>query len=436
MLKALPQFSVKTAIKSIPLTLRKPTVQKISTAMFTQGMLSLSNFVVGFAVAKHATKSEYGIYVVLFSIMGIVGNYQNALINSPLTVIAPKKESHEKIQFISGLAFGQWIVFIPISVISIIIISFYSYLYKDITTLKYSLVVILATLSYLFREFIRTVNYSKMRTNLLLKMDTFFLVFIALGILVLVFSNMVTSSLSMTILGAGYVFAAVVGIYLSNDKYRINSESIKNAFRETWNYSSWALVGVTSDIFKNQGYIYVVSAILGLDKIAEISAARLFLMPVGLFVASSGKIILAKGSDILNTAGSGKFRMFVFSITIFLVLVWLSYTMGLLVMVDYLISFLGSKYGNIHYLIMLWGGFFLIYSLRYSITTALVACAEFRNMATYDVISAIITVVSCLVLTHLFGAYGTIVSLIVGELALLLFASSRLLYYWNNKSLA
>lgn len=413
--------------------IRRPSVQKISTAMFTQSMLSLSNFVVGFAIAKFATKSEYGIYVILFSIMGIIGNYQNALINSPLTVLLPKKESREKVQFISGLAFGQWLIFLPVSVVALIIASIYAYIYYDITILKYVFVLSVATLAYLFREFIRTVNYSKMQIHLLFKMDAFFVVLIALGVLTLIVFQHVTSSLSISILGSGYFTAAVLGLLYSKDSYKINWKSIRDAFSETWSYSCWALVGVTSDIFKNQGYIYIVSAMLGLDRIAEISAARLFLMPIGLLVASSGKIILAKGSDILNATGVDRFKKFVFLISLFLLLVWLSYSLGLFVLLDYLISFLGGKYGNIHYLILLWGGFFLIYSLRYSITTALVACAEFKKLAKYDVISAIITVTSCLILTQLLGGYGTIASLIVGELSILLFALSRLLSFLEQK---
>lgn len=419
---------MKEAIKSIPIILRKPALQKISTAMFTQSMLSMANFVVGFAVAKFATKSEYGIYVILFSIMGIAGNYQNALINSPLTVLLPqKKESHDKVIFVSGLFYGQWLIFLPVSVATLFISSSYAYIYHDSTILKYACALSVATLAYLFREFIRTINYSKMQIQLLVKMDTLFVALISLGVWMLIVFQHVTSTLSILVLGTGYLITAAFGMVLSNDKYQITGKSIRDAFGETWNYSSWALVGVTSDIFKNQGYIYLVSAMLGLDKIAEIAAARLFLMPIGLFVASSGKIILAKGSDILNAAGHDRFKKFVFSISLFLFIIWLSYSLGLLGLLDYLISFLGGKYANIHYLILLWVGFFLVYSLRYSITTALVACAEFKKLATYDMVGAIITVSSCLILTQMFGGYGTIASLIVGELYILIIASSRLL---------
>ena len=90
---------------------RRPVVQKFSGAMFTQGMLSGVNFAIGFLMVKYATKSEYGTYVILFSIIGILGNYQNALINTPLTVLSPKKESTEKESFLSGLGFGQWVFF-------------------------------------------------------------------------------------------------------------------------------------------------------------------------------------------------------------------------------------------------------------------------------------------------------------------------------------
>jgi len=74
-------------------------------------MLSGVNFAIGFLMVKYATKSEYGTYVILFSIIGILGNYQAALINNPLTVLLPPKTSTERESFLSGLGFGQWFFF-------------------------------------------------------------------------------------------------------------------------------------------------------------------------------------------------------------------------------------------------------------------------------------------------------------------------------------
>lgn len=423
---------MKVLINFIHKFLQRPVVKKFSGAMFTQGMLSLANFMVGILVVKYAAKSEYGMYVILFSIIGILGNYQNALVNTPLTVLAPKKESAEKCLFFSGLGLGQWLLFLPLIIFAIIIVTIYSFIHHDFTMLKYVLALSIAISTFLLREFIRTVNYSNMRIHLIVKMDMVFVFFVALGMGILVVFDNVTSSFAITVLGIGYFLAAVFGYFSAGDIYTINWNSIKNSFRETWEYSRWALVGVTSDIFKNRGFIYVASAFLGLEKVAEISAARLFLMPVGLFVASSGKVTLAKGAEILNTKGVDRFKKFIFLTSSFLIIVWMSYVLGLWFFFDFLISFFGEKYKNIEGLVLLWGILFIIYVLRYSVTNALIVCKEFKVLAKYDVISAIVVIILCLILTKTSGSSGVVISLIVGESLTLLLATPRLLMFFKK----
>ena len=148
-------------------SLEKKSFKNYLSAIFTQGMLSLTNFMIGFSLARYSTKSDYGLYVILYSIIVMVGNYQNALVNSPLTVLSPQKNEKEKISFLSGLGFGQWLFFIPFITLTLIVFSVYSFFSQNYILLKYIFILSFATSTFLFREFIRTINYSKLRINLL-----------------------------------------------------------------------------------------------------------------------------------------------------------------------------------------------------------------------------------------------------------------------------
>ena len=94
------------------------SVQHVFWAMFTQGLLSVVSFLIGFVIAVKAQKAEYGLYVLLFSIIGIFGNYQNAIVNTPLTILMRKQENEKT--FIGSFALGQWIVLVPLIIIMII----------------------------------------------------------------------------------------------------------------------------------------------------------------------------------------------------------------------------------------------------------------------------------------------------------------------------
>jgi len=401
--------------------------------MFTQGLLSLTNFVVGLCVAKYAEKSEYGIYVILFSTLGIVGNYQNALVNNPLTVLIHRKGGEEKPLFVSGLGFGQWLFFFPLALLSLVIALIYASLQQDFTIVNYLLVLGLASSTYLLREFLRTVNYAKMRIHLVVKMDAIFVVSVALGLGILVGLDRVTSTVSIAILGIGYLLPSAFGYVYAGDLYVLKWESIRKAMAETWQYSKWAMISVSSYMLQNRGYIYIVSVALGLQDLADISAARLFLMPLGLIVDSSGKMMLAKGAEVLNVEGVRRFKRFVLSVTGFLFLLGVVYG-GLLWLTHPVLitSVFGDKYGNLSGLIFLWGINFLIYSLRYPINTALMACGEFKTLAGYDVLGGIITTVTCFILTGAIRGPGAIIALTIGEMILLSLNMPKLILFFRR----
>lgn len=426
---------MELAIKSLIQISRRPVVQKLIGSMFTQGLLSMTNFALGLTVAKYASKSEYGIYVILFSVMGIVGNYQNALINTPLAVLFYKKELKERDLFVSGLGVGQWLLFLPLIIVTLIIVIMYSFIYKEFTIIKYAFVLSAATFTYMIREFIRAVNYSKMRINLIIKMDLFFVLCVSLGIFILIALHRVTSSFSITILGVGYLFSAIFEYLSVRDVYVVNWPAIKNAFIEIWHLAKWSLISVSSYMLQNRGYIYIVSATLGLHELADISAARLFLMPLGLILQSSNQIIIAKGAQLLNSGSESvdRFKKFILLITAFLFSIWTVYIIFLWLFNSYLVTnFLGDKYSNLHGFIFLWAVSFLLESIRSPLNRALMACKEFKVLANYDVISAIVTTVACLVLTGYIRGYGAITALILGEFTLLLFNVVKFIKFFKQ----
>jgi O-antigen/teichoic acid export membrane protein len=414
--------------------LRKPVVRLFSGAMFTQGLLSMTNFIVGVCVAKYADKNEYGIYVLLFSTIGMVGSYQNALVNNPLTVLVNKKEPIEKALFVSGLGFAQWLFFFPIVIVAMIVGLMYSLSHKDFTIIKYVLIVLLVSSTYLVREFLRTVNYAKLRIQFIVKMDVIFVLSVVLGLGILVGLKKVTGSISIGILGIGYFLPSLFGYVYAGDMYVLDWGSMKGAIRETWAYSKWAIISVSSYMLQNRGYIYILSAALGLQELADISAARLFFMPLGLIIDSSGKMILAKGAEVLNVEGLRRFKKFVLSITGFLMLLGALYG-GLLWFIHPVLitSVLGDKYANLSEFIFLWGIYFFIYSLRFPINSSLMVCGEFKALAGYDVLGAILTCATCLILVGVIKGSGAIMALAMGELVLLSLNAPKLLGYFKKK---
>lgn len=389
-------------------------------------MLSVISFAVSFSVAKYGLKSEYGLFVILFSIFEVVGNYQAALITTPLTVLLSKKTPEEKKSFLSGLGFGQVLFFTAAAGLALIGGVLYS-AFSGGVVIQYIVVLSPAILAFLIREFIRTVNYSEFQISVLLKTDLLFAAIVVLGILASIVTSHVSALSAVLALGSGYLIAAFIGLWPDRAVYTMKWKAATAALSETWQYSRWGVIGTTSDLVKNQTYIYIVTAVLGLEKIAEISLARLMLKPLVLFISSSNKIILARGAEIVNKGNNRQaFKKFIFGISGFLLLLCIAYLFTLSLLYNSIVSLIGDKYGAISGFVILWGVLYLVQSVRYPMTNALCVCRDFKSLANYGIVSACVTVVLCFMLTKTMGGYGAILSLVVGETVLLAFILSRL----------
>ena len=407
---------------SVEKLIHNSTVRKITGAMFTQGMLSILNLIIGILIARGVTKDEYALYVLAFNIIQGTISYQNALINSPLTILSPAKEPSIRSRFISGLAFGQWLYCLPILAIVLMCGAVFCLFTKDLLRFIQLLVLSFAIIASFFREFMRNVNYSSLHVRRVIIMDISF-VFVVLPLIgLLAYLEKLSSITAVAILSGGSICSAIVGLLNNRIEYKIKFQIILDSLRESWQYARWALVGVTATILQGQGYLYVVSLTLGLHELADMAAARLFLMPIGLIIGSCGKILLAKGAHVLHNEGVRKLNRFTWAIMGILFVIWLGYAflLGLTHTALVQLAFKG-KYYDLGWYIFGWAVLFLMQLLRTPISNTLQVHKEFKPLAIYGLISSILTFSACIVLTQKYGAYGALSSLIFGELVLFLF---------------
>lgn len=391
-------------------------IVKILTAMFSQGILSMANFFIGFTIAKFATKEEYGLYVFLFSFIGIIAGYHNAVISAPLMVNVNNWEFGDRNVYVRSLCRGRW--FLLLATMGALFGGFKLYgLYarpeRDITVEM--LVMIVAAMMFVSKEFMRTLQFTRLNTINVLVMDILMVVIVAAGLSSLILLDTTTCITGMLVLGAGYtgsyLFGRIKFPYTGGGQLEI-----KKALLENWKHARWLIFGVTASLLQNRSYIYVVSAILGLATLADVSASRLFLMPISLMNLSSAKIIVAKGSIMVSRGDNSRFRRFLFGFLFALLAVWLIYVTTITMLADSLIGFLGEKYVGIKGLISVWAAYFFVYTMRFILGTGVVVFKQFKKQAQYDVYGSVLTIVSSVFMVMWIGKSGAIFSLIAGEL--------------------
>jgi O-antigen/teichoic acid export membrane protein len=391
---------------------------KIVGTIFSEAILSVSNLVLGIVVARYAPKTEYGTYIILFSLLGIVGGYQNALIHGPLMVLVNHKDDGAKRQYVGGLAAASIYVFGS----ALLLLLAASIVYAWWAELQGTYVVQIAVLcavaaAWVAKEFLRTLHFVELETVSILRMDLTHVAVVACGALILTLAiGKIAAVSALLLLGGGYLASAASAVPGVAPWFSEGRTEARRALAENWVYGKWSTLGATWSLLRDRGYLYIVSVLLGLEVLADISAARLFLMPIGLLNVSSTRIALAKGSKQLAGGRVQNFRRFFSVFVAGLLVVWAAYFGIMAVLPSSVIVYsLGEKYLNAKDLLPLWGVYFGVYTLRYQLGTALGVCKRFKETAQYDLLGSGVALVLCGVFAVTLGRFGPVLALIVGE---------------------
>jgi O-antigen/teichoic acid export membrane protein len=396
-------------------------VHKIITTVFAQGMLSITNFSIGILLAKFASKEEYGIYVLFFSFVGFLTGFHNAFFSSPLMVLAGQKEESERTPYVVSISIARNYFFVPVLIIfSASLVVYNLHVLHDTTHIILSVFISLVIMTFTAKEYQRTVHFTLLNTNVIFWMDFVMMVTVFASIVIPIYLQKVNALTGLLVLCAGYTSSYAYAKF--KNPYRDRSRLIiKEALKENIKYGKWLMLGIFSSIFQNRAYIYITTAFIGLSALADVSASRLFLMPMSLLSGSIIKIMVAKGSLMVSKNEHKKFRKFLIYFMVVLSVGCILYVALILLLSDVLIGILGPKYLNIKGLILLWGIYVLVMSLKSMLTTGIIVYRRFKEQAMYDLIGAVTVIVTCFILVAYIGSSGAIISLIAGEFIIFMF---------------
>ena len=405
----------------------KTFLGKFALGILTQSLLSLTNLLIRIWLARVLPKEQYGLYSIGFETIFVFLSVQNALVNSPLAVLLPERQGERREMLLGGLGAGQWLIFGPLTALFAAGLLLVGGLY-GMQRVLWLLPLVLAVPAAWWREFQRVVQYNRFELGRVLLLDVLFSAGALGGIALLAAARRVSVGGALAALGAAYLFSAAAGRRLGGERCRFRLDWIRETFRETWAFSRWSLLGIAAAAVQLHGYVYLVSLLDGLESTADISAARVFLMPFALLINSSQRIFLAKGSQIRSGGDLPRYRSFLAAFFLFFVGAWLLYVAALFLLKEPLIRLVFTeRYRSSERYLLGWAVLFLFTTCRIVVTNSLIVYKEFRFLALNGVASAAAVLACSVAFLRLFGPVGVILALSVGELILLFPSLSRLL---------
>jgi len=385
-------------------------------AILDRTLLSATNFAVGILLIRRASEAEYGLYVLAHSAILLLIGFQNALITTPMSVMAPKQESSERRNFISTLGKTQYLIWLPLCIILILVSDLGRYFNIDTATAAIILAVAVVTLSVFLQEFMRHAFFLYMVPKYVLFIDIVYAV-VFLGVVYLfTTASSAPAVYTITAMGVAGLFAGVIGVLLFRRRIGWKFGWDPSPLAAAWKHGKWALMGVTVSWLHNQGFLYLLSGLMGMVEVANVSASRLLFMPIPMMLVSIGSILKPRGAAWIACGEKRKLLQVTVLFTGGAVLVALMYT-GLLLFEQKTVGDLvfNKDISDMNILLPLWGAVFLMQIVRTSLSILFQIFERFRTLFYIGAVSAVASLSLGYWAIHVFGAPGSLVGLIVGE---------------------
>jgi len=386
-------------------------------AILDRTLLSATNFAVGILLIRRASEAEYGLYVLAHSAILLLIGFQNALITTPMSVMAPKQESNERQHFISTLGKTQYLIWLPLCFGLLLVSHFAHYLSLDVATQAIILAVAIVSLSVLLQEFIRHVFFVYMVPQSVLLVDIVYAVIFVGLVYFFTTASSAPAVYTITAMGLAGLLAGICGFLLIRGRNGWKFSWDLSPLAVAWKHGKWALMGVAVTWLHNQGFLYLLSGLMGMVEVGSVSASRLFFMPIPIMLVSVGSILKPRGASWIADGEQRRLFQITGLFTGAAVVVALMYA-GVVFFERKRIGYLvfNKEIAEIDSLVALWGAVFVVQIVRSSLSVLFQILERFRVLFYIGTLAAVSSLSLGYWAIQLFGAPGSLVGLIAGEL--------------------
>ena len=404
-------------MRSLRRFLFSDTVRQTGVALADQVVNSAANFVVGITLIRGIAAEQYGLFVLANAALFLAIGFQHAIVAFPMTVLAAKRPHEQRLPFVDALATGQFALWLPASLAAIAT----AYVAADleaITERRAVLITVTATaaITVVAREFFRQVFFLFRRTDLTLAIDVVY------GLAFVVFVGSVAIDLSfpahaaIAAAGAASALASGVGAILYGRLLGGRLRIDVGALRATWAPAKWGVPGMLLAWLQNQGFFYLLGAVLGTKAVATVSASRLLLVPIPMMLTAIESVLRPRAADWIGQRQFGRLTRQLLSMSGAATVAALAFTAVVFALREPIVEHVLKKsIADLDLLLLCWGIVFVAQVLRTNITVLLQALERFDVLFYLTLVRAAVSFTLGYAGMLAGGAPGMLVGLAVGE---------------------
>lgn len=271
----------------------KPT--KLFYSLSNQVLLVGATFLANIALARTSTETEYGTFVLMYSIFTFLSGVHNALIVEPYTVFASGRYRARfpdylqlilRVSFVVGLVFAVSL-FLLAGAVFVLVPDWFSP-----TMLGLAAGVLFLLTGALFQR----TFYVSLDSRSAARMSAFFFTMVCLCLAGLFYAGAITGLSVFLSLALGWIVVSPMFFR----KYPVRPGASRflsdhpDYWRCHWRYSRWVLATALFFLLLNQGYYWIVVGLLTVEDVAKLRAVQNVVLPVNLIFTSISLLILPR----------------------------------------------------------------------------------------------------------------------------------------------
>lgn len=209
-----------------------------------QGAMSLISFATGVLVARSNSADEYSIYMLGWSIVLIVKGFQEAVVNIPYTVFAPRMATDE-VKVYRGSNNLISTIFLAL-VLAVLGILYFVYLFleslSDIEILSYTPVLSLLIVVFLVRDYFRNTLLAHLEIGKGVVINLSANVLLIISILLIFFFSELKPSIAYLLFCFWLSVTAALMYYEMRGWFAYSLNQLRGHFRKNWELGRWSIL--------------------------------------------------------------------------------------------------------------------------------------------------------------------------------------------------
>ena len=382
-----------------------------------QVVVSLTNFGISALLVIYASKEQFGLYGIAFSVCLFVVGLFNALVSTQLTVNSAGFSTHVQLRQAAGMLLYLSLLIAVVGLIGIVVI-----VATMDTSFNVSMVwaIVIGIVGFGYQEFFRRFYYLREQQKSAFLLDLCISMILVGSLLAAIRSDSTSLETDAIVLRGFAVTATLpVVLYTSGMPLLGAVRDVVLLIRSTIANGSWALAGSMITNLQGQSIVYLVGFTLGSAAVGEMNAARLLISPLSVISTGLNRVFFPKISALINQDQFAQAMRLARSVLVLLIVVAIIFGLGILVSHNWIEeTLLNGSYTLMSGLTVMWMFYFLASSLRTYPSTIYQASKHFAQLTTIGAKMAVVGIVLVFVGVTFLGMIGGIAGMAMAELLL------------------